>query len=137
MAGSKACSAWREGLHSSIFTSAAGERHHCGGYFPAVNVEGPMPDTTIVEVPVTLGEGVGSMAAAEENVMQAVLSGMATDAAAGASRRISRFDQLAADSAAMWGISMTTPTILAGMGFRVAQQSGGYPADTGTGTGGK
>lgn len=71
---------------------------------------------------------------AEPNVMQAILTGMATDAAGASSRRTSRFDQLAADSAAMWGIHMTTPTIYAGMGFRVAQQSGGYPAASGTGT---
>lgn len=73
-------------------------------------------------------------AAAEENVMQAVMSGMASEAAAAAARRTSRFDQLASDSAAMWGIAMTTPTVLMGMGFRVAQQSGGYPAAHGTGT---
>lgn len=73
---------------------------------------------------------------AEPNVMQAILTGMANEAASGAARRSSRFDQLAADSAAMWGIHMTTPTIYAGMGFRVAQQSEGYPASKGTGTGG-
>jgi hypothetical protein len=30
---------------------------------------------------------------------------------------------------------MTTPTVFAGMGFRVAQQSQGWPASGGTGTG--
>ncbi len=73
-------------------------------------------------------------AVAEGNVMQAVLSGMAAEAAAAAGRRTGRFDQLATDSAAMWGIAMTTPTVMMGMGFRVAQQSGGYPSATGTGT---
>jgi hypothetical protein len=35
----------------------------------------------------------------------------------------------------MWAVALTTPTVMAGMGFRVAQQSGGYPAKSGTGTG--
>ena len=72
----------------------------------------------------------------DPNVMTLVTNGMGAEAAASAARRTSRFDQLAADSAAMWGIHMTTPTIFAGMGFRVAQQSAGWPADKGTGTGG-
>ena len=73
---------------------------------------------------------------ADDGVMSTIITGMAQEASAASGTRTRRFDQLAEDSAAMWGIAMTTPTILAGMGFRVAQQSGGYPADTGTGTGG-
>ncbi len=76
-------------------------------------------------------------ASAEENIMQAVLSGMAAEAAGAAATRTRRFDQLAEDSAAMWSIAATTPTVNMGMGFRTAQQSAGWPADTGTGTGGK
>lgn len=98
-----------------------------------------MPDDVTLEIPVSAGEGCGEMAAessAELNVMQAILTGMAAEGAAGAARRTQRADQLSADASAMWGIHMTTPTIYAGMGFRVAQQSGGWPADSGTGTGG-
>lgn len=98
-----------------------------------------MPEVNL-EIPVATGGGVTEMAeansGAEPNVMQAILTGMATDAAAATSRRTIRADQLSADSGAMWGIHMTTPTIYAGMGFRTAQQSAGYPADSGTGTGG-
>lgn len=93
-----------------------------------------MADVTL-EVPVATGKESSTMAAsAEENVMQAVLTGMANDAAAGAQRRTARADQLSADSASMWAVHLTTPTIYAGMGFRVAQQSAGYPAGSGTGT---
>lgn len=87
-----------------------------------------------LEVPIP-GEGDELMAASvDENVMSAVLNGQAKDAAAGESRRISRMDQLAADASAMWTVAMTSPTIMAAMGFRVAQQSGGWPAAEGTGT---
>jgi len=97
-----------------------------------------MAEVTI-EIPVT-GDGGNDMAAesgslADPSVMAAVMTGMAADAAAAASRRTARFDQLSADSASMWGVAMTTPTVMAGMGFRVAQQSGGYPSKTGTGVG--
>jgi hypothetical protein len=89
-----------------------------------------------LELPVETGEGDEAMAAAaEENVMQAVLSGMAAEAAASQARRTARMDQLSADSASMWAAALTTPTVNMGLGFRVAQQSGGYPAKEGTGTG--
>jgi len=90
-----------------------------------------------LELPVLIpGEGDETVATqADDAVMGAVMSGMASDAAASASRRTARFDQLSADSASMWSVALTTPTVLAGMGFRVAQQSGGYPAKEGTGTG--
>ena len=88
-----------------------------------------------LEVPVP-GEGETEMAAAaEENIMAVIMSESAKDAAAGGSRRIMRADQLAADSAAMWAVALTTPTVFASMGFRTMQQSAGYPASTGTGTG--
>ena len=89
-----------------------------------------------VEVEIPIGEGESTMAAAEDNIMQTVLSGMAAEAAASQARRTSRMDQLTADSASMWAVALTTPTVMTGLGFRVAQQSAGYPANTGTGTGG-
>ena len=90
-----------------------------------------------VDIPVS-GEGDDDEMATEVNggVMEAVMSGMAKAAAAQADIRIRRFDQLAGDTASMWVQYLASPSILAAMGFRVAQQSGGFPADTGTGTGG-
>lgn len=69
-------------------------------------------------------------------IQSGALSNLAAEQAACASRRIARADQLAGDSSAMWAVALTTPTVFAGMGFRVAQQSAGYPANTGTGTAG-
>jgi hypothetical protein len=98
-----------------------------------------MPKVTI-EIPVE-GEGDEGMAAAESladpSVMASIMTGMATEAAAATGSRTRRFDQLAEDAASMWAVALTSPTVLAGMGFRVAQQSAGWPADSGTGTGGK
>ena len=99
-----------------------------------------MAEVTL-EIPVATGESEncmadGSVAVADGTVMSVVLTGMASAAASQADNRTKRADQLSADAAAMWGIHMTTPTIFAGMGFRVAQQSAGWPADKGTGTGG-
>jgi len=95
-----------------------------------------MPEETTVELPIEIGEGDDVMASqADDQVMGGVMSGMAAEAAAAAARRTARFDQLAADSASVWNVAMTTPTVMTGMGFRVAQQSAGYPAKEGTGTG--
>lgn len=94
-----------------------------------------MPDDPAV-LPVE-GEGDVVMASlVDDSIQSGALSNLAAEQAAAASRRMGRADQLAADAAAMWAVALTTPTVYAGMGFRVAQQSGGYPANTGTGTGG-
>lgn len=73
----------------------------------------------------------------DDAVQSTVVSAMSVEAGAASSRRVARADQLAGDANAMWAVALTTPTVFAGMGFRVAQQSAGYPADSGTGTGGQ
>ncbi len=73
--------------------------------------------------------------AADESVMKVVLSGMVRAEAAAADVRIRAFDQLSVGTSAMWTQYLASPSILAGMGFRTAQQSAGYPASSGTGTG--
>jgi hypothetical protein len=62
--------------------------------------------------------------------LEVALTGMANSAAAANERRVGRFDQLSADSAAMWSVHLTSPTVLAGMGLRVSQQPRGYPDPT-------
>jgi hypothetical protein len=76
------------------------------------------------------------MTLVDDAIQSGALSGLAAEQTAASARRLNRADQLAADSASMWAVALTTPTVFAGMGFRVAQQSAGYPADSGTGTGG-
>jgi hypothetical protein len=43
---------------------------------------------------------------------------------ASAQRRTDSADQLASDSQRMWSIAMTTPTVLAGLGYRTATEAG-------------
>jgi hypothetical protein len=96
-----------------------------------------MPDSA--ELPV-YGEGSeeeSPMASVvDESVHVAAITGLSAEVAGASGRRIARADQLQGDADRMWAVHMTTPTVMAGMGFRVAQQSGGWPASSGTGTGG-
>ncbi len=71
----------------------------------------------------------------DDAVASAAMSGMSVAASAASQRRVDRADQLSADSAAMWTIFMTTPNAMTGVGYRTLQQSAGYPAAGGTGTG--
>ena len=63
----------------------------------------------------------------EEKNLGVAMTAMGNEFGAAAARRVNAADQLASDSERMWSIAMTTPTVLAGMGFRVAQQSEGWP----------
>jgi hypothetical protein len=63
----------------------------------------------------------------EANNLQVAMTALGNEFGAAAARRVGAADQLASDSQRMWSIAMTTPTVLAGMGFRVAQQPEGYP----------
>ena len=56
--------------------------------------------------------------------LQVAMTVLAQGAAASASRRVDRADQISGDSQAMWSIAMTTPTVNAGLGFRTATESG-------------
>ena len=79
------------------------------------------PDNSI-PVP---GEGEDKM---EANNLNIAMTAMGNEFGAAGARRVNSADQLASDSQRMWSIAMTTPTVLAGMGFRVAQQSEGWPS---------
>lgn len=94
-----------------------------------------MPDVT-VELPV---EGAGeektmANSVVDDAVQVAAITGLAAETAACSARRLARADQLQGDSDRMWGIFMTTPNVLTGVGYRTLQQSSGYPAASGTGT---
>lgn len=92
------------------------------------------PDDNTLELPMP-GEGESEMATVVDDAVQvAGITGLAAEAAACSARRLARADQLQGDSDRMWGIFMTTPNVLTGVGYRTLQQSGGYPSDSGTGT---
>jgi len=72
------------------------------------------------------GEGVNAQVAftAMANALGNA-SGLANQGfAASAQRRTDAADQLASDSQRMWSIAMTSPTVMAAHGMRVANESG-------------
>ena len=78
----------------------------------------------------------------EAGNLTVAMTAMANGFAASADRRTQRADQLAADSAAMWSVHLTTPTQSSAMAYRTAVESGSgrtraetnNPAGTGAGT---
>lgn len=69
----------------------------------------------------------------EPGNLQVALTAMANEFGSAAASRVRRFDQLAADAASMWAVALTSPTVMAGMGFQAAA---GHmpPRQTETGT---
>tara|TARA_R100000306_G_scaffold57346_1_gene55472 strand:- start:1091 stop:1393 length:303 start_codon:yes stop_codon:yes gene_type:complete len=61
---------------------------------------------------------------AESGNLTVALTGMANEFGASAARRTQRADQIAADASSMWAVALTSPTVMASMGMRVAQESG-------------
>jgi hypothetical protein len=60
----------------------------------------------------------------DPGLLNTALSGLAVASAAAVQRRMEAADQLASDSQRMWSIAMTTPTVMAGMGYRTMTESG-------------
>lgn len=56
----------------------------------------------------------------ESGNLQVALTAMANEFGAAAAMRTRRMDQLAEDSASMWAVALTSPTVLAGMGYQAA-----------------
>lgn len=52
------------------------------------------------------------------------LTSLANEFGASAARRVNASDQLASDSQRMWSVAMTSPTVMAAHGMRVANESG-------------
>ena len=61
---------------------------------------------------------------AEQGNMSVAMTLLANGAASAADLRTRTADQLAADSQRMWSIAMTTPTVMAAHGMRVASEAG-------------
>lgn len=52
-------------------------------------------------------------------VHSTIMTGMSGEASGASARRSARFDQLAADSGALWTVAMTSPTIYAAQSIRM------------------
>lgn len=56
----------------------------------------------------------------EQGNLTIALTAMAQEFGAAAAHRVRRFDQLGADAGAMWSVHLTSPTVMAGMGYQAA-----------------
>ena len=63
-------------------------------------------------------------AIAEQGNLAVAMTALANEFGASAGRRSAAADQLAADSQRMWSIAMTSPTVMAAHGMRVASEAG-------------
>jgi len=93
---------------------------------PNLSQDAIRQDPLVVPVGNILTGGTVSMAEqlAEPGNLAIAMTVLANGAAAGANRRTDAADQLSADSQRMWSIAMTTPTVMAGHGMRIASESG-------------
>jgi hypothetical protein len=66
----------------------------------------------------------GEKMEAEANNMSVALTAMAQEFGAAAGRRVNAADQLSSDSQRMWSIAMTSPTVMAAHGMRIASEAG-------------
>lgn len=80
------------------------------------------PDDGIVSVPVDSSEE--SEMPAEAGNMDIAMTAMAQEFGAAAGRRVNSADQLSSDSQRMWSIAMTSPTVMAAHGMRIASEAG-------------
>jgi hypothetical protein len=61
---------------------------------------------------------------AEMGNLSQASSNLAVESGAAAGSRVRRWDQLAADAASMWAVALTSPTVMAAHGMRVASEAG-------------
>lgn len=61
---------------------------------------------------------------AESGNLAVAMTALANEFGASAARRASSADQLASDSQRMWAVNMTTPSVMAAHGMRIASEAG-------------
>ncbi len=55
----------------------------------------------------------------DEGVQSSIITGLSQEAVAASSSRTRRWDQLSEDSASMWAVALTSPTVFASQGIRM------------------
>ncbi len=68
-------------------------------------------------------------------VQSTVMTGLSSEAVGASQSRLRRFDQLAEDSASLWAIAMTSPTIYAAQSIRMLNGTPGNFGNEVKGTG--
>jgi hypothetical protein len=89
----------------------------------------PDPNDSVVEAELTgdaahLGDSAMAEQLSEPGNLGVAMTAMANGFGAAATRRNDAADQLASDSQRMWSIAMTSPTVMAAHGMRVATEAG-------------
>lgn len=69
----------------------------------------------------------------DETVQSTIITGMSGEMSGASARRSARFDQLSADSGALWTVAMTSPTIYGAQSIRMLN---GTPGNFGAQIGG-
>ena len=89
-----------------------------------------MPDSVTLSVS-QKGEEEMPEQIAETGTVQIAITAMANhtvqttqEFSAAASSRVRRADQIALDSSSMWAIAMTSPTVMAAQGMKIASEAG-------------
>ena len=57
--------------------------------------------------------------AVDDSVQSTIMTGLSGEATGASQSRVRRWDQLAADSASLWTVALTSPTIFAAQGIRM------------------
>ena len=83
-----------------------------------------MPEEGSVTLTVSEGEDEMPEQISEAGNTIVALTAMADEFGAAAASRVRRHDQIAADASSMWSIAMTSPTVMAAHGMRVAGEAG-------------
>lgn len=55
----------------------------------------------------------------DDGVQSSIITGLSQEAVAASSSRTRRWDQLSQDTASMWAVALTSPTIMAAQGIRM------------------
>ena len=65
----------------------------------------------------------------DPSIQSSIMTGLSQEAVAASSSRTRRFDQLSEDSASLWAIAMTSPTIYAAQSIRMLNGTPGQFAN--------
>lgn len=71
----------------------------------------------------------------DDGVQSTIITGMSGEMSGASARRSARFDQLAADSGALWTVAMTSPTIYGAQSIRMLNGTPGNFGNEVKGTG--
>lgn len=70
----------------------------------------------------------------DDGVQSTIVTGLSQESAGASTSRVRRWDQLAADSASLWTVALTSPTVAAAQGIRMLNGTPGAVPHATTGS---